>query len=66
MKKTLYTLSVNDKHPGQDFEPEITALTFPLMRKYAHKIGADFHVIRERKHPDMPPVYEKLDRKSVV
>lgn len=54
MKKTLYTLSVND------YAPEITALTFPLMKNYAKKIDADFHVIKERKFPDFPCPYEKF------
>lgn len=43
MKKTLFTLNINN------YEPEITALTFPLMKMYADKIGADFHIITERK-----------------
>lgn len=54
MKKTLYTLCVDD------YAPMITELTFPLMRRWADKIGAEFHVIGERKFPDMPVVYEKL------
>ena len=54
MKKTLFTLAVDD------YAPEITCLTFPLMRRYAEKIGADFHVITERKFPEYPPVFEKL------
>jgi hypothetical protein len=54
IKKTLFTLCVNN------YAPEITAITFPLMARYAKKIGADFHIIRDRKFPDFPPVYEKL------
>lgn len=54
MKKTLFTLAVDD------FAPEITDLTFPLMQRYADKIGAEFHVIRDRKYPDMPVTYEKF------
>jgi hypothetical protein len=54
IKKTLYTLSVDN------YSKEITNLTFPLLRYYAEKIGADFHVIKNRVFPDMPPVYEKL------
>lgn len=53
-KRVLYTLNIDN------FAPEITALTFPLMKHYAHKIGAEFQVITERKFPDFPPVYEKL------
>jgi len=45
IKKTLYTLCVND------YEPQITALTFPLMRNYADKIEADFYVIKKTSMP---------------
>lgn len=54
MKKTLYTLDVGN------YEPEITKLTFPLLRKYAKKIGADFYVIKDRKFPNFPIPYEKF------
>jgi hypothetical protein len=54
MKKTLFTLNVDG------YAPEITALTYPLLKRYAHKIGAEFHVITDRKFPSLPPVYEKL------
>lgn len=54
MKKTLYTLCVDN------YAPEITALTFPLLKAFADKIGADFRVIDKRLHPEMPPVYEKF------
>lgn len=54
LKKTIYTLNVND------YEPEITAFTYPLLMQYAEKIDADFFVIRERKYPDWPIDYEKM------
>jgi hypothetical protein len=54
MKKVLWTLNVDG------YAPEITALTFPLFRLYARKMGAEFRVIESRKFPDWPPVYEKL------
>jgi hypothetical protein len=54
MKKVIFTLNVND------YSPEITELTFPLMRYYARKIGAQFRVITERKFPEWPVVCEKL------
>lgn len=53
-RKTVFTLSIDN------YAPEITALTFPLMRRYAERIGADFHVISERKYPTYPHPYEKL------
>jgi hypothetical protein len=58
--KTLFTLCVDD------YEPDITALTFPLLRQYADKIDAKFHVISERKFPDYPPVYEKFQIYSLA
>jgi hypothetical protein len=54
IKKTLYTLNVDGYAPG------ICELTYPLLQRYAEKIGADFVVITECKYPKMPPVYEKL------
>jgi hypothetical protein len=54
IKKTLFVLNVDN------YAPEITELTYPLLKHFAKKIGADFHVISDRKYPSMPPVYEKL------
>jgi len=54
MKKTVYTLNIDN------YAPEITELTYPLLKHYAKKIDADFQIITERKYPDFPPVYEKL------
>jgi len=54
LKKTLYTLATDG------WEPDITAITFPLLKRYADKIGADFYRISERKSPDMPAGYEKF------
>jgi len=55
MKKiTLYTLCVDN------YAPDIVALTHPLLKRYASKIGAEFFVITERKSPTLPPVIEKL------
>jgi hypothetical protein len=53
-RKTLYTLNVDD------YAPDICALTHPLLKRYASKIGAEFFVITERKSPTLPPVIEKL------
>jgi hypothetical protein len=55
LKKTIFTLNIKNK-----YAPEITALTYPLIKRYADKIGADFFVIKERKFPQFPVVYEKL------
>ena len=54
MTKTLYTLNVND------YDKRITELTYPLLKHYARKIGAELVVINERRWPEFPPVYEKL------
>ncbi len=54
VKKTIYTVSIDN------YAPEVTKLTFPFIKAYAHKIGADFHVINERKFPDLPGRYEKF------
>jgi hypothetical protein len=53
-KKILFTLCVNG------YSPEITKITFPLMRYYAQKIGAEFYIIDERRFPDWPVTMEKL------
>jgi hypothetical protein len=54
MRKTLYTLNVDD------YAPKICAATHPLLKRYAEKIGAEFFVIDQRKSPHLPPVIEKL------
>ncbi len=45
IRKTIYTVNIGD------YAPDICALTYPLIQAYANKIGANFHVIRERKFP---------------
>ncbi len=54
IKKTLWTLNI------ENYAPEIVSLTYPLLLAYAKKIGADFRIINERRFPDMPITYEKL------
>ena len=54
MKKLLVTLNIGD------YDKEITDLTFPYMKQYAQNIGADFHIIRERKFPDFPLMLEEF------
>ncbi len=54
LKKTIFTVCVDN------YAPEITALTYPLIKHHADKIGADFHTIKERRFSGWPPVYEKL------
>lgn len=54
MLKRLFTLNIGD------YSPDIRALTYPLLQHYAKKIGAEFCEITERKYPDWPMNYEKL------
>jgi hypothetical protein len=54
LKKALWTLNINN------YAPEITAVTYPHLKAYASKIGADFNVITERHWPEAPATYEKL------
>lgn len=54
LKKTLFVLNVDN------YAPELCEFTYPFLKLYAERMGADFYEIKERKYPDMPPVYEKL------
>jgi hypothetical protein len=54
IRKTIYLLNVDG------YAPDITALTYPLIRFYADRIGAGIRMITKRRFPDWPPVYEKL------
>lgn len=52
--RKVYTLKVND------YFPELCAITIPWLRAYATRIGAEFVEVTERKFPEFPPTYEKL------
>jgi hypothetical protein len=52
--KCIWTLNIDN------YAPEITQTTYPYIKAWAHKIGADFQQITERKWPDAPATYEKL------
>jgi hypothetical protein len=54
MKKGLFVVCVDN------YQPEISAVTLPMLKAYAKKIGAEFTVITERKYPEFPPTYEKM------
>ena len=43
-----------------DYEPEMCEITFPLLKRYADKLKADFCRIETRKFPDHPITYERL------
>ncbi len=54
LKKTIHILNVDD------YFPELTKMTFPLIEKWAKKIGANVNYINKRKYPNHPVTYEKL------
>jgi len=54
LKRVIYLLNIDN------FAPEVTAITYPLIHAYAKKIGAEIEMITDRKFPGTPPVYEKL------
>lgn len=53
-RKALFTLAVDG------YAPAIIEITFPLLRHLAKRMGAEFVVIKDRRFPGWPPVYEKL------
>lgn len=55
MKKTLFLLNI-----GGDYAPEVTRITYPFIFTWADKIGAKIVVIKERRFPEWPVTYEKL------
>ena len=48
MKKLIVTMCMDN------WEPEITSQTYPLMRLHAANIGADFKIIDQRKNKHDP------------
>ena len=54
MKKLIHVLNIND------FFPELFALTFPTIKSYAKRHGFQINLITERKFPDYPINYEKM------
>lgn len=54
VKKCIYTLNIDN------FAPEVCEITYPFLRRYAERIGAEFHIITERKFPNWPVTYEKF------
>lgn len=53
-KKVVYVVRVNN------YLPDLCEYTIPNLKCYAKKIGADFIEIMDRKYPEFPPTYEKL------
>lgn len=54
LQKTVFTLNIGN------YAPEITELTYPFLKRYADKIGAEFAIIKERQFPTYPMLYEKM------
>ena len=54
MKKTIYLLNINN------YAPEITSITYPLIERWAKKVGSGIHIINTRKFTDWDMGYEKL------
>ena len=52
--KTVYVVRVDN------YFPELCELTFPWISRYADRIGARMEVIEDRRFPEFPPTYEKL------
>jgi len=54
MKKAVWVVKIGD------YNPKMCALTIPNLMAYADKIGADFHLITERRYPDYGVAIERL------
>ncbi len=54
MSKAIFLLNIND------YAPKIREITYPLIRFYARKIGAEVVEITKRAFPDWPVVCEKM------
>ena len=54
MRKLIHVVNIND------FFPELFALTYPTIRSYAERNGYIINMITERKFPDYPINYEKM------
>jgi len=53
-KRTVHVVNIDD------FFPELFAITFPTVERWAQKIGARVNLITQRRWPDWPILTEKL------
>lgn len=60
VKKVIYLLNVTTDDNPEGYQPRVRRLTYPLIERYAKKIGADVIEIRSRQFPEFPITYEKL------
>lgn len=54
LKKTIFLLDIDG------YEPEVKAITYPLIERYAEKIDAEIFKIEKRAFEGFPITYEKL------
>jgi hypothetical protein len=54
MKIAIWVLNIDN------YRPDITTHTLPTIKAYAERIGASYNEIIERKFPDFPITYEKM------
>ncbi len=54
MRKLIHVVNINN------FFPELFALTYPTIRSYSERNGYMINMITERKFPDYPINYEKM------
>lgn len=54
MKKKVFVLRT------PDYRPDLCRFTIPTIKAYAAKIGAEYHEITDRQHPELPITFEKL------
>lgn len=61
MKKRIYTVNI-----GGHYNDELTGITYPYIKAWAFKIGAEFYEITEKKFDGWPARYEKLQIYSLA
>lgn len=54
MRKTVYVLNIGN------YMPDLCSITIPTIEAWARRIGAKIGMITERKFPEWPVTYEKL------
>lgn len=52
--KKVFVLNINN------YMPELCAITMPTINRYAEKIGVKLEIVSDRKYPEWPVTYEKM------
>lgn len=60
VRKIIYLLNVTPDDKPEGYQPRVRQLTFPLIQRYARKIGAEVVEIGKRAFHEWPITYEKL------